>query len=276
MPELPEVETVKNTLKRLILGEKIKDVNVIYQRIVQNVTIEDFRESLIGQTFKDILRRGKYLIFILDNVILLSHLRMEGKYFIKKDEEVTKHEHVIFKLESNKTLRYHDTRKFGVMYLYKNKNVEDILKEAPLLNIGYEPFDNELTVDYLKERLKKITKPIKSTLLDQSIISGLGNIYVDEVLFMSNIHPLEKTNSLSNQALESIIINSQRVLDKAIALGGTTIHSFSVDGISGKFQNELLVHTKDICPNCHKKILKIRVGGRGTYLCEDCQKRMGD
>ena len=139
--------------------------------------------------------------------------------------------------------------------------------------MGYEPWDSNLNSDYLKDKYKNKKLPIKTVLLDQSIIVGIGNIYADEVLYLSKINPYKKANTLTNEELNNIIKNTKVVLEKAIQLGGTTIKSYtSSEGVHGKFQNELLVHTKEECPNCHKKITKVKINGRGTYYCEDCQK----
>lgn len=274
MPELPEVETVKNSLKELILGKKIESVDVYYERIIQNVKVSDFKNSLINEHFKDIRRIGKHLIFILDNYILISHLRMEGKYFLKGKEEKEKHEHIIFNLENNETLRYNDTRKFGVMYLYKTTNVDEVKKLPPLNVLGLEPFDEKMNVAYLKEKWGNCKKPIKTSLLDQSVICGLGNIYADEVCFMVKVNPKTITCKLSDEKLQEVIDSSKKVLTKAISLGGTTIKSFvNSHAATGLFQNELAVHTKEICPTCCEKIVKIFVGGRGTYYCPNCQKQ---
>lgn len=273
MPELPEVETVKNSLKDLIIGKTISSVDVYYERIIQNITVDEFKKSLVGQTFIKLDRVGKFLIFILNDYIMVAHLRMEGKYFLKKDEEKLKHEHIIFNLTNGQTLRYNDTRKFGVIYLFHSNNLEEVKELAPLNKLGIEPISGNLTIEYLKNKLKKSNLPIKTVLLDQSIISGLGNIYADEVCFMSRINPLKKACTLSDDELKKIITSSSIVLEKAIELGGTTIRSFvSSHEITGRFQNELLVHTKEICPNCQSKILKIYIGGRGTYYCPNCQK----
>ena len=215
-------------------------------------------------------RRGKYLICVLNDYYLIVHLRMEGKFFYMKDSNYSVHDHIIFKFDDSE-LRYNDTRKFGTMHLL-DKNL-DIYNIYPLNKLGKEPYDEGFDYLYLKPLFNKSNKPIKTTLLDQSIIAGLGNIYVDEVLFMSNIHPLEKTKNLNDENIKSIVSNSIIVLNKAINLGGTTIKSFqSSHDITGRFQNELLVHTKYKCPTCNTKILKIKVGGRGTYYCENCQK----
>lgn len=273
MPELPEVETVKNSLKELVLNKKITSVKVFYNRIIQNVEVEDFEKELQGERVVDISRYGKYLIFIFEKHIMVSHLRMEGKYFLKGNEEKEKHEHVIFFLENNESLRYNDTRKFGVMYLYNTINVDYVKTLEPLNKLGLEPFDEKLTVEYLKEKTKGLKGPIKGILLDQSIITGLGNIYVDEVLFISKIHPSEKVSNLTDEDFSNIIEASRITLNKAIKLGGTTIRSFvNSHAATGMFQNELLVHTKEVCPECNGKIDKIRVATRGTYYCPNCQK----
>jgi len=270
MPELPEVETVKNTLKKQVLNKKIILSNIYWDNIIANPKPEEFKEKIKNQTINNILRRGKWLMFELDDYFLLSHLRMEGKYFIRNiGDERNKHEHVIFTFSDNTELRYHDTRKFGKMYLIEKDKVYD---EKPLKDLGKEPWDETLTKEYLKEKLNK--KPIKMQLLDQSIIVGIGNIYVDEVLFLSKLHPETEGNKLIDKDLENIIKYTKQTLEKAIELGGTTVKSYtSSEGVHGRFQNELLVHTKEICPDCNTKLEKITVGGRGTYYCPKCQKR---
>ena len=272
MPELPEVETVKEALKRKILNRKIVDVNVLYNNIIEYPKVTSFKEEILNETINDIKRRGKWLVFVLDNYYLLSHLRMEGKYNIRgKDEEITKHEHVIFYLDDNTSLRYNDTRKFGRMYLIKK---EDFLTCKPIKDLGLEPFSNELTKEYLKEKYKKLNKPIKTVILDQSIIVGIGNIYADEILFLSKINPLTLASELDDNDLDNIIKYTKEVLSSAIKSGGTTIRSYtSEEGVHGRFQQNLLVHTKEICPVCNNKIEKIKVGSRGTYYCSNCQKK---
>lgn len=270
MPELPEVETVRSILEKNILNKTILDVEIRYDKILQNSTKEDFSNKLKNQTFIEMKRKGKYLICVLSDYYLIVHLRMEGKFFLMHDEPLSNHDHIIFKFNDSE-LRYNDTRKFGTMHLFER--TIDINKINPLSKVGLEPFEEGFNINYLKPFFKKSTKPIKTTLLDQSIIAGLGNIYVDEVLFMSGLHPLQKTKDLTDDNIESIINNSKIVLQKAINLGGTTIRSFqSSHDITGRFQNHLLVHTKSNCPKCNKNISKIRVGGRGTYYCEQCQK----
>lgn len=273
LPELPEVETVKETLKNLILNKTIRDIDVFYDGIIKDISVKQFKEYLVDKTFKDIKRVGKYLIFILDDVALISHLRMEGKYFIKSTlEDRAKHEHIIFYFTDGSTLRYHDTRKFGTMDI---RSLSDIYTTAPINKLGPEPFDDELSINYLRTKLKNKSIPIKSALLDQTIITGLGNIYVDEVLFRCKLNPITKSNTLKNNDLSNIIKYSSIVLDKAIKLGGTTIRSYTSSlGVTGRFQNELNVHTleNEPCKICQTPIIKTKVNGRGTYFCPKCQK----
>lgn len=273
MPELPEVETVKETLKKQILDSKITGLNIYYENIIEYPTSVEFKEKIINQKINDIKRRGKWLMFELDDYFLLSHLRMEGRYFIRnKNDEVLKHEHISFILDNDLELRYLDTRKFGRMHLIKK---DEILNRKPLNELGLEPWDENLNISYLKEKYKNKKLPIKTVILDQGIIVGIGNIYADEILFLSKINPLKKANELGNEELEGIIKNTKITLEKAIKAGGTTIRTYeSSEGVHGRFQQELLVHSKEneYCPNCNETIIKIRVGGRGTYYCPKCQK----
>ena len=273
MPELPEVETVKETLKRLIVGKKIIGITVNYSNIIEYPNVQLFKEEIINQTINDIKRRGKWLLFDLDNYYLLSHLRMEGRYFYKnKNDEHLKHEHVIFNFSDETELRYLDSRKFGKMHLIEKK---DAYNQKPLNELGLEPWDDNLTISYLKEKYKNKKLPIKTVILDQSIIVGIGNIYADEILFLSNINPLKKASLLNDDELLNIIKYTKEILEKAILNGGTTIKSYeSSEGVHGKFQQNLLVHNRENenCPNCKNKIIKIKVGGRGTYYCPNCQK----
>ena len=271
MPELPEVETVKNTLKLQMLNKTIRYVNVIYN-LVDYPDLDEFKNNIVNQTIIDIKRRGKWLMFELNDYYLLSHLRMEGKYHIRsKNDKIEKHEHVIFGFDDME-LRYNDTRKFGKFHLIEKEKVYCV---NPLNELGLEPWDDNLNISYLKEKYKNKKLPIKTVLLDQSIITGIGNIYADEILFLSRINPLKKCTELNDLELNSIIKYTKEVLEKAIELGGTTIKSYeSSEGVHGRFQNNLLVHNHegDKCMNCGTIIIKIKVNGRGTYYCNKCQK----
>ena len=269
MPELPEVETVKETLKKKILHKRINKVRVLYDGIIAT-NIVDFKKNIAGEEIIDIKRRGKFLIFELSNYYLVSHLRMEGKYFIKDlSEPIIKHEHIIFYFDDF-TLRYHDTRKFGKMYLVSK---DKLFTDTPLSKLGLEPWDEKLNSNYLKNKFSSNVS-IKTLLLDQSIISGIGNIYADEILFKSKINPNCKGRELTKKDLDNIIMNTKIVLENGIKNKGTTIHSFTSLGEVGHNQDSLLVHTKVGCPCtiCGTIIKKTRVNGRGTYYCPTCQR----
>ena len=272
MPEIAEVETVRNTLKKRILHKKIIDIDIYYEPMIES-NIKDFKNNLINEEFIDIKRRGKWLIFETNKYYLLSHLRMEGKYFIKdKNEPLVKHEHVIFTFEDLTTLRYHDTRKFGRMNLI---NKEDLNNTECIKKQGLEPGDKDLTSTYLLTKFKNKKLPIKTVLLDQTIISGLGNIYANEVLFYAKINPLKKAQDLTKLECEKIIEGSKIIIREAIKMGGTTIKSYTSSlGVTGKFQQKLKVHKKENepCTICGSPIKNIKVNGRSTYYCPICQK----
>lgn len=275
MPEKPEVITVAKKLEKKILGKKIIDVNILYPKMIDYPDIVTFKKCIKNQTINSITTRGKWIVVELDTDYLLFHLRMEGKFFFRnKNDEINKHEHIIFLLNDEIELRFADVRKFAkVMLIPKDK----LLTMKPYTELGLEPWDKNLNVEYLKEKLKNKKLPIKTILLDQSIITGIGNIYADEILFLSKVNPLTKPNLLTDVDFDNIIKNTTKVLDKAIEEGGTTIRSYtSEEGVTGLFQNNLNVHQREgeECYTCKTKIVKIRVGGRGTYYCPKCQKEI--
>ena len=272
MPEIAEVETVRNTLKKRILNKSINSVNVRYTKMIES-NLEEFKKVLVGRSFLDIKRRGKWLIFDLGDYYLLSHLRMEGKYFIKNhEEELNKHEHVIITFTDNTDLRYHDTRKFGRMNLIKK---EELATAEEIAKQGLEPGDENLTAKYLIDKFKKKRLPIKTVLLDQTIISGLGNIYANEVLFAAGIDPLKKACDVSLEEASRIVEESNRIIKAAIKMGGTTIKSYTSSlGVTGRFQQYLCVHKREgmPCLKCGTTILNMKVNGRSTYFCPKCQE----
>ena len=272
MPEKPEVVTVANTLKRQILGKTITGCQVFWDNIIAYPAVSLFQEQIVGQKILDITTRGKWLVLELDRDLLLIHLRMEGKFFFRKLDDVkNKHEHVFFTLDDEVSFRFHDVRKFGKMYLLDKK---DAYSKKPLCDLGLEYQDSYLTSDYLYQKIHSKKLPIKTLLLDQSIIAGIGNIYDDEILFLSHISPLRRGSDVTKKECGALIQNTRKVLDEAIQMGGTTIKSFtSSEGVHGLFQNKLAIHGKNgNCPVCQNEIQKIKVGGRGTYYCPHCQK----
>lgn len=274
MPELPEVETVRNVLKLWVNGRVIKSSDIYYEKVLENIAFTEFKDKIINQKIHDVNRIGKYLIFILDDYVLLSHLRMEGKYYLVEnnelDEKQNKHKIISFLLDDNKMLLYHDVRKFGKMKLLSKDNY---MKDETLAKLGKEPFS--ISKEELFNKINKSNKPIKEIILDQTIMAGLGNIYADEVLFLSKLNPLKKGKDISLEMCQIIIDNSVIVLNKAIKAGGSTIRSYhSGNNVDGRFQNELNVYGKkgERCPCCNSIIEKMVVGGRGTHYCPVCQK----
>jgi len=275
MPELPEVETVKEVLKPKLLKLEIKEVLIHYEKMIKTTDVTDFKKKLIGQHFIDIKRRGKYLIFELDDYHLLSHLRMEGKFFYgdgDADKMRNKHIHAEFLLCNGLKLRYEDVRKFGTFHLYEKKT--PLESTSSLAILGPEPWSDAFNVDNVMAHLKGRKAPIKPMLLSQTVVAGLGNIYVDEVLFAAKIHPMKRSGDLTREEVARVVHDTREILSQAIIFKGTTIRTFSSShGSAGEFQNFLQVHTKKDtpCPRCNGMILKIKVGGRGTYFCAVCQ-----
>jgi len=270
MPELPEVETVRRTLKNFIIGKEIREISVHYDKIIVG-DAKIFEKSLKGQTIQDIDRVGKYLIFILDSDAFISHLRMEGKYnIVEASKPLNKHEHITFYFSDGTELRYQDTRKFGRLEL-ANKETYD--QDLPLCKLGPEPWEADPKDIYSK--IHKSSLPIKTLLLDQSIMTGIGNIYANEICFCMKMHPKTPGKRVSKKRVEELVEASKEILEKAIARGGTTIHSFDANGITGLFQAQLQVHMQKVCPMCNGEVTKEKVCGRGTYYCKECQKKIG-
>lgn len=267
MPELPEVEVIRRNLETVLKGDTITNVTVFYRPIVSNN--KDFEAKLINQKIHSVERQGKYLKFILDDYCLISHLRMEGKYFM--DEKIDpKHTHVVFQLKSGHELSYHDTRKFGRFELIP------IDEKDTYLNLSKKLAKDPDKIDFQEfySKIKKSHLSIKELLLDQSVIAGIGNIYANEILYLSKIHPDKRGFLISINEAKEILENSIKVLNLAIKMGGSTIDTFESLGHRGKFQQYLNVHGKENqnCPRCGEKIIKIQHKGRGTYFCPSCQK----
>ncbi|MEQ2526978.1 DNA-formamidopyrimidine glycosylase [Robertmurraya yapensis] len=275
MPELPEVETVRRTLVELVSGKTIERVTVTWPKIIKKpVEVEQFKDALVGQVIEEISRRGKFLIFYTTDFALVSHLRMEGRYGLyTPEEEIDKHTHVIFYFTDGTQLRYRDVRKFGTMHLFK-KGEE--LAELPLSQLGPEPFSEEFTVARMERMLAQTNRSIKTVLLDQKLVVGLGNIYVDEALFKAGIHPERSASSLTKKEMKILHHEIIQTLTEAVAKGGSTVRSYvNSQGEIGMFQLELFVYGRNgkACKTCSSELERIVVGGRGTVFCPKCQKR---
>lgn len=275
MPELPEVETIVRELnEEHLIGLKIERAYVYWDRSIAGQKSPTFIQQITGQTIQGITRRGKFIVFSLSKDTLLVHLRMTGKFFIEKDDDVVPHSHerVRLILSDKRILRYEDQRKFGKWNLVSSP-------EQLYDKIGLEPLSKEFTLKAFKNLLQNSKRQIKPFLLDQKYIAGLGNIYVDEALWEAKIHPLRITQTLTDKEItllhKSVII----VLKKGIENTGTTLGSlrsnyFSVSGRRGGNQHALNVFRREglPCSRCETIIKKIVVGQRGTHFCPSCQK----
>ncbi|MFC6315252.1 DNA-formamidopyrimidine glycosylase [Lapidilactobacillus achengensis] len=272
MPELPEVETVRRSLIALIQSKQIKTVTVLYPKIVTNDQ-PIFVDTLIGRRVETIQRRGKYLLFRFDHdLTMVSHLRMEGKYFLEPTSApANKHVHVVFTFTDGTSLQYQDVRKFGRMTLVRTGTEEQL---SGIKALGPEPLGPDFTVAGFYAGLQKHHKALKPTLLDQHVVTGLGNIYVDEVLWLSRLNPLLPADQVTLTQAQTLHDQIIAELNQAVTAGGTSIRSYvDANGHQGHFQFALHVygHEDDPCPRCQTPIKKIKVGGRGTHFCPQCQ-----
>ncbi len=269
MPELPEVETVVHTLEKQIKGRKITGVDIYWPKVVADGDPEAFASRLLQQHFRTFSRRGKYLLLGMDDCLLAVHLRMEGKFYVQtKHDPITRHMHVVFQLDDGRQLRYHDTRKFGRMEIL---DLPTDLAHFHLL--GPEPFDDSFNAEYIHQWKKGKRKAIKSLLLDQRFVAGIGNIYADEILAACKIRPGRSCARLSRQEEEMLATKARSILKEAIAMGGTTIRSYTSSlGVSGRFQLHCLVHGQKTCRICKEKVKVKWIGGRSSYYCPHCQK----
>lgn len=272
MPEMPEVETVRRILNGKVVGKTINKVIIKDPIIIKEIDPVAFADCVHGRTITAMDRYGKYLFFKMGDITLVSHLRMEGKFFTYEQHAMEKHDHIAFEFTDGSLLVYNDTRKFGTMHIMKT---DELFMHPALSKLGIEPMSPNLTAKYLKSKAAGKTKTVKEFLLDQTVICGLGNIYVDEVLFLSKIHPKTSVVNLKPRHYTAIVENTNTVIAKAISEGGTTVKSFMASNEAhGLFQHSLNVYGKtgQPCPVCGTPIEKIKVGGRGTHFCKKCQR----
>lgn len=281
MPELPEVESVRKGLESLVKGQKIADVKVDWQNIIVTDDIAEWCQSLKGQQIEKIGRRAKFLIFYLTDFAMISHLRMEGKYHYFKVDEIPaikdKHTHVRFIFTDSSQLHYHDVRKFGRMEIIAKSAVANYFAQR---QIGPEPVAEQFDLSTFKKQLLRYKKAIKTILLEQKVVAGIGNIYADEILFSAQIHPTRFANRLSE--LEVIALHQAiiKIMQLAVQAGGSSIRTYlNALGEAGTYQNYLQVYGRkeEPCLRCGHLISKIQLGGRGTHFCSYCQQeRLND
>lgn len=268
MPELPEVQTVVNHIRPMIIGKRLMTVKPIWKKTLHNFNEDDIDGKNNNNEIIDVYRRAKFIIIELTNKIIAVHLRMTGKLYISKKSTYPKYARAVLEFDDNESLIFEDVRKFGRIYLYDDLKIIDSRH-------GPEPLDKDFTVGLFKGMIKSRNRNIKALLLDQSFLSGLGNIYVDESLWKSGIHPNSISSSIPVTKISILHENIQSTLRNAILKKGTTIIDFSVNGESGKYANDLSIYGKNnqSCFRCNSKIIKLKVAGRGTYVCTKCQKK---
>ena len=288
MPELPEVEVVKKSLQRNIVGLTIKKVLINNKNLRYKINAKDFR-LLSNKKIKSIQRRSKYiLINLTKNITILVHLGMTGKFnlqeenkinknlsfFYNRNKRIIKHDHVVFIFKEKKKLIYNDVRRFGFIKIFlENK----IVNNPHFQHLGPEPLSKNFNLDYFKKNILNKKRNIKDILMDQNFVSGLGNIYVNEILYFSGINPTKLVNNLNHEEIKKILSYTGKILKQSIKLGGSSIKDFEhSDGKQGKFQQKFTVYNrkglKCVKNNCKKLVKKKIISQRATYYCESCQK----
>ena len=300
MPELPEVETIKNDLKEKILNKKIKKVDLRLKKIVKS-SARNFALDLEGNNFKDIERRGKLLIFgvgtkqrfVPTNKYLLIHLRMTGQLIYQKNKKIiagghsdggreeaaprfyndlpNKHTHVIFYFSDKSQLFFNDLRRFGVVKIVNEKELEEIIDD-----FGIEPLEKSFSLKIFKDIIGNKSGNVKAFLLNQKYVAGIGNIYADEILFEAKILPNRKVISLKIEEIKKLYQAIRKILKKAVKHRGTTFYSYAdARGQKGNFTKFLKVYKREgeSCLRCRKGIIqKTKIAGRGTRYCDRCQE----
>jgi formamidopyrimidine-DNA glycosylase len=289
MPELPEVEVVKRSLSNKVQNSIIKRIKINDGRLRYDIDKKEIRK-IVGLKLKKIERRSKFLLFYFnENTIMLAHLGMTGKFFFIDQNKIKfktsfyynidntkdhKHDRVIFFLNKKRKLIYNDVRKFGFLKILNNNSFNN---NFHLKNLGPEPLENTFNYIYFKQYIKSRNRIIKDILMDQKFVSGIGNIYANEILFLSKINPLRKVKSLKESEIKNIIKFTKKVLKDSINAGGSTIKDFSTsNGKKGSFQQYFKVYGKkgEHCSNtnCKTKIIKSTSYNRTTFFCSNCQK----
>jgi formamidopyrimidine-DNA glycosylase len=281
MPELPEVETIKNEIAPALVGRCLKKVTVFDAKPIKDISPADFATSIVGRTINGLRRRGKYLIFDLSapsakcpvkdgrhDISLVIHLKMSGALLVNPPED-RKYRKVLFQLDDGTRLMFVDPRRFGSMWLVKDP-------ETIVGKLGPEPFSEGFTIDALACRLKGRSAPVKAVLLDQTLLAGVGNMYADEALFAARIHPERRAADLTSPEIERLYNAIKKVLSQAIERKGASTRDYiRPDGRPGDAHSEFCVAHRggQACPVCNGPVTRIVVRNRGTYYCPDCQKK---
>ncbi len=278
MPELPEIETIKNIIEPQVQGFSIKNVTVNRPEVIAYPTANVFCNVLRGQLISHMERRGKFLIFTFhsgDHIVL--HLRMTGCLLLTQaDYPEEKHTHIIFELNNGKELRFSDTRRFGRFWLLQNGEADTY---SGIDKLGMEPFSPDFTAEYLKAHLGKRKKAVKECLLDQSVVAGIGNTYSDEILFAAGIYPARPANSLKSTDWERLAAAIPECLSHFIEVNKMTPEEYlETKGQDYRNTPFLQVYGQGgkLCPSCGATLCRIVVGGRSSVYCPVCQKDLDE
>ena len=272
MPELPEVQTTIDGITPFLLDEKILRCNVSVKKLRWDIQ-KNICKDLVNLKIRDVSRRAKYIIISGEKFFLTIHLGMTGTLRIaNKQDKVKKHDHFEILLSSGNKLRFNDPRKFGMIFLSKDSPLET---NRLFLKLGVEPLNKEFNSKFLYEKTRKRSIPIKTLLMNASIIVGVGNIYASESLFLAGIRPQKVSNKLTKRNCEDLVISIKKVLRKAIKKGGSTINDYiNANGKTGYFQYDFKVYgrTSLPCHNCQSDILQVKISQRSSFYCKNCQK----
>jgi formamidopyrimidine-DNA glycosylase len=278
MPELPEVETIRSQLQKLIAGKKISRVEVGLPKMVK-LPLDRFKKTVTGTVIKGVKRRAKILIFELSNGwSMLMHLKLSGRLIFRKKRETLKPQdqkwnHLIYYFSDASRLFHNDLRQFGYVKLIKTDELVDFFKKEKL---GPEPLEKDFTLGTFSDILKKKPKAkIKQFLMDQQNIAGIGNIYSDEILFFAGVHPLKRAGDLKPSEIKKIFEGIKKILPKAVSLKGSSIDEYlDALGRQGSYVPELKVYGREgeKCGRCGKIVKRIKIGGRSAHFCPKCQK----
>jgi formamidopyrimidine-DNA glycosylase len=274
MPELPEVETIRRGLERVLIGQTIRQIKIRETRLRQPVQASKLKKWVAGRRVEALRRRAKYLLCELENrAHLVIHLGMSGRLlYCEKKIPLQKHDHIQFILNNGRELRFYDPRRFGLIDAVPPGKMQDYIH---FQNLGLEPLSPEFTADYLAGRAKKLFRPIKNFLMDAAVVVGVGNIYASESLFRAGVNPKKPSGKLRQFEWEKLARAVRETLELAIATGGTTLNDFyNSDGEMGYFQQHLMVYDRagEPCQLCKSKIKRIVQAGRSSYYCPRCQK----
>ena len=271
MPELPEVETVARGLSQVMVGRTFTGVTVRWPRTIARPAVDQFARRIVGRQVLAVGRRGKYVRMTLDEGYLLIHLKMSGRLRVASADQVPdKHVHTVFDLDNGEQLWFRDVRKFGRVYLVDQP-------EEVTGALGPEPLEDAFTLADFRTRLSRRSGRLKSLLLNQEFLAGLGNIYADEALFAARLHPLRRADSLTADEQRWLYEAIRAVLSRAVANRGTTLDDqgyTDAEGRAGGYQDQIAVYgrTGAPCLVCQTPIERIVVGGRSTHFCPRCQR----